>query len=126
MPAFARSLLLGLTVLVAGCATSAAYPRVPVDEVVVFEREADIQAEFEVISEITPRRRLSYETLTDKDLLADARKQAARLGANALLVLDRDEALSPERAQYMARTDRGYESSVYIALRLLPASDPPN
>ena len=119
-----RLFCLGLAVFLAGCASSGSvspYPRVESSEVVIYEAEADIDAEYDVLGQVQPRRQSSYGVMTEDQILADARVKAARLGANALLVVDQDETLTDAKIMQATRNGGAVYRTLYVALRVLPA-----
>ena len=119
-----RLICLGLVVALAGCASSAPdspYARVESSEVRIYENEADIDGEYEVLGQVQPRRQSSYGVMTEDQILADARAKAARLGANAIVVVNQDETLTDAKIQQAARNGGAVYRTLYVAIRVLPA-----
>ena len=103
-----------LSLLVAGGCAATASDRAPADSVVVYNSVADIGAEYEVIAPIRPTQR-RYGRTADVTV-EDARRQAAGMGANGLLLLSADDAVSDARIRQAISANESYSRTTMVAI----------
>lgn len=112
-----RFLPVVLAVVVSACAgssTTSEYPPLDPSEVVIYASEDDIPGEFEVVSFITPPQQSTYAPAGQAQ--QQVRDEAARRGANGLLLVEADSEVANARIAAAINQQRSYNRTQYVAI----------
>ncbi len=118
----ARLLLLSpLVLLMAACAgsgtttdTASGYPPLESSQVTVYNSEKDVPGEFEVVSFLQPPQQTGYSASSSQT--EEMRRQAARLGANGLLLIDENSEVADARISAALSQRGSYNRTQYVAI----------
>lgn len=114
-----RFLLAALVVLSAGCATQGQasgtdWPPVSPADVNIYQSPDDIDGEYEVLVSLRAPDRGGYGA--DRDPLDTVRREAGRLGANGILVVNAEDEAADARIRAATAQGQSFSRTQYVAI----------